>query len=51
MDEVKGRVVAACCLDDTVPMFLVGYRFVYINTLHSWELYALMTGVACTPRF
>jgi hypothetical protein len=21
MDEVKGRVVAACCLDDTVPLF------------------------------
>ncbi len=21
MDEVKGRVVAACCLDATVPVF------------------------------
>ena len=30
MDEVKGRVVAACCLDDTVPLFAGMKGCVYI---------------------
>jgi len=33
MDEVKGRVVAACCLDDTVPLFEGVKGFVYIKTV------------------
>src|SRR5258708_17916406 len=35
MDEVKGRVVAACCLDDTVPLFEGVKGFVYIKAV--WQ--------------
>ena len=31
MDEVKGRILAACCLDDTVLMFQWVKGFVYIR--------------------
>src|SRR5260221_11554985 len=42
MDEVKGRVVAACCLDDTVPLFEGVKGFVYIKTLRKER------GAACS---
>jgi hypothetical protein len=35
MDEVKGRVVAACCLDELLGDTSVSERFVYIKIVGS----------------
>ena len=49
MDEVKGRVVAACCLDETVPLFEGVKGFVYINTEMLFALFDLL-GLQFAPR-
>ena len=35
MDEVKGRVLAACCLDELLGDTSVSERFVYIKVVGS----------------
>jgi len=44
MDEVKGRVVAACCLDELLGDTSVSERFVYIKMVHPTNLFILFQG-------
>ena len=44
MDEVKGRVLAACCLDELLGDTSVSERFVYIKVIHPSDGFVLFHG-------
>ena len=44
MDEVKGRVLAAWCLDELLGDKSVSERFVYIKVVHPTNLFILFQG-------
>ncbi len=44
MDEVKGRVLAAWCLDELLGDTSVSERFVYIKVVHTTNLFILFQG-------